>query len=791
VTRHGPRRVRTAVVRYGRLGFLFGLLFPLGSLLVLVALGRWPAGQALIPGLLQLHLVEPLLYVIDSAPFFLGLFAAFAGTRRDGASRQYRELFDLHPTAMWVFDPSTRRILAVNDAAIRRYRFSREEFRALTIDALCVAAAAEPADLTSGSTPESAALPRSMRHCTKHGETFDVELRGHAMQFAGVPAQLVVAEDVTASRIAEEALKQSEAKFRAIFDHAAIGMGMLDENGYFIEANSAYQKLVGYSFEELQHTRASEMSPPEEAIITRGPVRAIQAGLQQSATVEKHMIRKDGSRILCELTVSGVPRPGGKTGILGMLQDISRRRQLEADFAYRSRHDVLTGLANRAHLVERATKALASAATAPERVAVIFVDLDGFKAINDSLGHEQGNVLLGVIAARLLDATRGSDTVARLDGDEFAVLLQNVDTDEFAAIVARRILQCVALPVVLGDGEIVVTASIGVARGRGGDDAVALIRDADLATYEAKRSGTGRMQLFVPEMHRARSDRLTLESDLRRAVEENQLTIAYQPILHLATGRLVGAEALLRWTHPTRGPIGPAEFVPVAERLGLITELGAWVLHEACRQSAAWTREWGETPSIWSGSAASGDDDAAAFYLSVNASGYQLQDDGIVSTVANALARSSVDPRGLVLEITESVVMHDVEATVSRLHALRKLGIRLAIDDFGTGYSSLGYLQQLPIDLLKIDRSFVRGLGTNGHSASLVRTVLALATMLDVTCVAEGVEEPTQRDFLRTLGCHYAQGFLYSPAVGPAELTRLRLRFAEGCGRALVARPDA
>jgi diguanylate cyclase (GGDEF)-like protein len=455
---------------------------------------------------------------------------------------------------------------------------------------------------------------------------------------------------------------------------------------------------------------------------------------------------------------------GGRRARLVLVEDVTERRRLEAELTHQAYHDALTGLANRARFSERVGVALARPGRRPEEVAVLFLDVDHFKAVNDSLGHEAGDVLLRAVAQRLLEATRGSDTVARLGGDEFAVLLENVRTDHDAVIVAERILAAMRPGVALGrpdaegDGAraVRVGTSVGIARARGGEEADALLRHADLAMYTAKRDGRGRFALFEPAMHAAAVERLELDADLRASLERleaapsrasdggdgHDFHLVYQPVVELATGRVVAAEALLRWRHAQRGLVPPAVFIPVAEETGLIGSLGRWVLEAACRQAAA----WGDRGPV----------------VSVNLSGRQLDDPALVAGVEGALAAAGLAPRRLTLEITESVVMRRTDATLERLRALKALGVRLAIDDFGTGYSSLSYLQRFPVDVLKIDKSFVDGVASEAHDAALARTIVALGTTLGLRTVAEGIETEDQQAALLALGCTYGQGYFFA-----------------------------
>ncbi|HEY0970322.1 MAG TPA: EAL domain-containing protein [Gemmatimonadales bacterium] len=442
---------------------------------------------------------------------------------------------------------------------------------------------------------------------------------------------------------------------------------------------------------------------------------------------------------------------------------IDERQRIEAQLAHQAFHDPLTGLANRVRFRERVEHALQRAGRNCERVTVLFIDLDGFKRVNDSLGHAAGDHMLVQVTDRLLNATRGCDTVARLGGDEFAVLLENVrDTDD-AVRVADRIINSLRSPLRLELAEVVVGASIGVARADAGGDvesvsarADALLRDADVAMYRAKAQGAGSYEIFAPHMHAVARERLALEAELRHAVESERLRLAYQPIVELRDGRVTGVEALARWDHPVRGQVTPDVFIPVAEESGLIIPLGRWVLREACRQAAGWLPIVGE-----------------GFTVSVNVSGRQLQHPTLVHDVKDALASSGLPASALVLEITETALVQDAPSVTRRLGELKELGVRIAIDDFGTGYSSLGYLQRLPVDVLKIDRTFITNVGGEGHDTALARTILALGDTLSLRCVAEGIEDAHQHAHLRELGCELGQGFLFSRPVSAEEVEGL------------------
>ncbi len=417
-------------------------------------------------------------------------------------------------------------------------------------------------------------------------------------------------------------------------------------------------------------------------------------------------------------------------------------------------HDALTGLPNRTLLTSHLKLAVEHAKRRPEYLfAVLFLDLDRFKVVNDSLGHLAGDQLLVQLARRLEECIRTTDTVSRLGGDEFALLLSDIEDYTDASRVAERIQSELARPFRLGGHEVYTSASIGITLSATGySDPESILRDADTVMYRAKANGKARHELFDEAMHARAVALLRTETDLRRAVERDEFRVVYQPILSLLTGEVAGFEALVRWQHPERGTVAPSEFIPVAEETGLIVEIGLRVLTESCRQLREWQERGLASPSL---------------HVSVNLSGKQFAQTGLAASVAEALTRAGLDPRCLRLEITESVIMGNAEATCATLASLRALGIGVSIDDFGTGYSSLSYLHRFPVDTLKVDRSFISRMGQPDENGEIVRTIVTLACNLGMGVVAEGVETGRQRDLLRELGCEYAQGYLFSRPLDP------------------------
>jgi diguanylate cyclase (GGDEF)-like protein len=444
------------------------------------------------------------------------------------------------------------------------------------------------------------------------------------------------------------------------------------------------------------------------------------------------------------LTTAGVAAGSLTLGLvlLVVLRVIPLRlmRDALARAAYLSAHDQLTGLPNRGLLADRLELALAARQPAGMKVAMLCLDLDRFKEVNDTLGHAAGDALLRVVTGRLRDCLREGDTLARIGGDEFAVIQPSASQPRGAEVLAGRLIEVLREPVTIDGQQIFVGLSIGIALSAPGVDAAELRKQADVALYRAKAAGRGRFCFFVPEMNASLQRRRTMENDLRSALANGELHAHYQPQIDVASGKVVGAEALMRWTRPGHGPVPPALFIPVAEETGLIVSLGAWILGEACREAATWP---------------------APMHVAVNVSPVQFRFAGFVDTVREALAQSGLDPHRLELEVTEGILLNDTEETLVILAQLRELGVRLAMDDFGTGYSSLGYLQKFRFDKIKIDRSFVRNLGVDRNAAAIVCAVVGMCDALGMSTNAEGVENQDQVEMLRTHGCREAQGYFY------------------------------
>ena len=609
---------------------------------------------------------------------------------------------------------------------------------------------------------------------------------GGVLIFVAAVTTLVLLRQFLATRenvrlLGERATRDSEARFRAVVQHASDIITVVDAGGRVRYASPAIERVLQLDPARVVGAPLVEQVHPDDVPHAAESLALAATRPGSTGPVSLRLRRDDGAWRTMDCVMTNLLHEPTVAGLVVTARDVTERAELEARLAHQAFHDPLTGLANRTLLRDRVRHSLARQERRPDRVAVLFLDLDDFKTVNDSLGHAAGDRLLCTVAERLLNATRGCDTVARLGGDEFAVLLDATRGDEDAIAVAGRVLVALTAPIQLDGAEVAVAASIGIARAGDDDGADELLRNADVAMYRAKQRGKSGYEIFAPEMHAALLDRLALEADLRRALADGtceEFRVHYQPIVRLAEGRISGMEALVRWQHPRRGLVAPADFIPSAESTGLIVPLGRWVLGEACRQMVRWQERGAVAP------------DGAALTLTVNLSGRQLQHPDLVRDVADALAASGLVPSSLVLEITETVIMRDTEANLATLHALRALGVRLAIDDFGTGYSSLAYLKRFPIDILKIDKAFVDGVGRGGSEAALARTIVALGDTLALRCVAEGIEMDEQREHLQSIGCEFGQGYLFARPLAP-ELADAALFGVLDAGHVGAAPPAA
>jgi diguanylate cyclase (GGDEF)-like protein/PAS domain S-box-containing protein len=568
--------------------------------------------------------------------------------------------------------------------------------------------------------------------------------------------------------------RQSEARFRSLVAHSSDLITVLDANGDVVYQSPSIERVLGYHVDEIEGTRFDRLlSPPDRQRLAE-IVGGIADESPETRALECTIGHRDGRWLQFEVQCTNLLQDEHLRGIVLNSRDVSERKAFEDQLAHQAFHDPVTNLANRALFSDRVQHALVRAQRAAATVAVMFIDLDDFKTVNDSLGHPAGDRVLCSVAQRLTATVRPTDTVARFGGDEFAVLLDGVQDSSDAADAAMRVIRSIESAVEIDGKQVFPRASVGICLVT--PDVVApsaeeLLRNADVAMYMAKRDSKGSYRVFEPAMHERVLERLELRSDLQRAIESDQLEVHYQPVVRLEQGEIYGVEALLRWRHPTRGLIQPDQFIPLAEETGLIIPIGRWVLQKACAKGAAL---WEQFPR------------QRGLTISVNLSVRQLQSETIVSDVKGALASSTLPPEALVLEITESVMLADAELAVQRLKDLKALGVRLAMDDFGTGYSSLSYLGSFPVDILKMDRSFL----ASRENDALAAAIIALGENLTLEVVAEGIEHPEQAASLQDLGCNLGQGFLFARPLDEAALAAY-LSEADKIGSLLDAHPDA
>jgi len=551
-------------------------------------------------------------------------------------------------------------------------------------------------------------------------------------------------------------LEDSEERCRSLVQNSSDAVLVIDPACTIHYASDVAERVFGITPADLLGTSIMDLVASQDTSRLRNfPVRGGDT-FEHDTPIIWLMRHPDGSPRFIESVGSNRTDDTAVGGIVINSRDVTDRREMELMLEHRAFHDTLTDLANRALFENRVDHALTMIPRTEGMAAVLLVDLDDFKTVNDSLGHQAGDALLVEIAKRLRSALRTGDTAARLGGDEFAVLVESCDGIDEVESLARRIRELIGESIVIEDHELVVQSSIGIATSaREGSTATSMLRDADVAMYAAKGRGGAGWAVYEPSMNELASQRLGLITDLHRAIEKDELSLAYQPIVDLPTGRIAGMEALLRWHHPERGMVSPLVFIALAEETGQIREIGAWVLDTATRQMAAWVDE------------ISGLDDIR---LAVNVSIRQFEDAGFSTLVADTLRRHGLDGRHLTLEVTEHALARDQDAVRTQMAGLKSLGVTLAIDDFGTGYSSLAYLANLPIDVVKIDRGFVEGLRHGHRDLRIAEMIVRIGESLQLTTVAEGVEDEAQQELLRELGCANAQGFYYSRPTSPDDM---------------------
>ena len=679
--------------------------------------------------------------------------------------RRFRMALDSSIDAVYLVDRDQMRIIDANETALATLGYTHEELLRLG-----------PQDLK----PDDGELDRINRrfdevirsesktgilrsvHQRKDGTRLPVEVYLRAVQSEGRQLLVAVVRDITERLKGEAVLRESEKRFRVAFNQAAVGLAHVAPDGRWLMVNRKLAEIVGYTTQELLEMSFQDITHPEDLVGDWAVVRRMIDGEAEEKTWEKRYRHKNGYYIWVNLTTSIVRDEEGNPRYFStVIEDISRRKQIEEELLHVANYDALTNLPNRSLLLDRLSQALVFANRAGSQVAVMLIDLDRFKNINDSLGHDVGDKIIVEVARRLAFAVRAGDTIARIGGDEFVVIWPDIANENAAAIMAQQILEALSRPMTMQGHEFYPTGSIGISMfPRDGHDGQTLLKNADTAMYRAKDAGRNNFQFYAHEMNSRALDRLKLESGLRRALERGEFMLHYQPQMELSGGRIIGVEALLRWQPPGQAMVYPGDFIPVAEDTGLIVPIGEWVLRTACVQACAW-RGRGELPPL---------------KMAVNLSARQFKQQDIVKTVSRVLEETGCRPQWLELEITESVIMESPEAAAEILQKLSDMGVHLSIDDFGTGYSSLSYLKRFPIDSLKIDRSFVRDITTDADDAAIAKAVIALAHSLKMKVIAEGVETLEQLEFLRAQRCDQVQGYYLSRPVPVDQIEKLIAR---------------
>jgi diguanylate cyclase (GGDEF)-like protein/PAS domain S-box-containing protein len=703
---------------------------------------------------------------------------------------RYRELLEAAPDAMVIADPQGR-IVLVNAKTERMFGYCRDKLIGQLIEILIPE---QSRDKHKQERQGYAASPhtRSMNNglelsaVRKDKSEFPVEISLSPMETPEGTLVIAAVRDITMRKASEkllvrmdgryrELLKAEEALFvekeRAQVTLSSIGDAVIctDISGNISYLNPVAERMTGWSLPEAATRPMTEVFRIQDGAALETNLNPMKAAVTQNRIIHLPsnciLIRRDGVEIPIEDSVAPIhDREGHATGAVIVFRDVSVARAMASEMAHSAQHDFLTSLPNRMLLNDRINQAIAAAARHTKKVAVLFLDLDGFKHINDSLGHAIGDELLQSVAKRLVDCVRASDTVSRQGGDEFVILLSEVTDSDNGAITARRILQSVSEAHSIKQHDLHITASIGLSAYPGdGQDAETLIKNADTAMYQAKANGRESYKFFKPAMNVRAVERQSIEESLRRALERNEFALHYQPKVNLKTGDITGAEALIRWTHPTRGSVSPIQFISVAEDCGMIVPIGHWVLRESCRQARAWVEA-----GLPLGT------------MAVNISAVEFRHENFLEGIFSILEETGMDPKLLELELTESVLMKRAESTQSILSTLRERGIQLAIDDFGTGYSSLSYLRKFPVDSLKIDQSFIRQITTDPGETTIVTAVIDMSRSLKLRVVAEGVETKEELAFLRAHQCEEAQGYFFSRPVPPSQFaTMLKTGIAE------------
>ncbi|YBV95512.1 EAL domain-containing protein [Phyllobacteriaceae bacterium JZ32] len=662
----------------------------------------------------------------------------------------FRVLFTTHPTPMWVYDPQTLQFLIINQAAVQLYGYDREQFRQLTV--LDIRPPAERERMLEAIREKSDLdRPQRWQHLKADGEIIDVLTYGRQVRFRGRDAVLAIVQDRTEVSEAYRQVHHTRSLLDNLVSNLPLGVFVKDmeDDGRYVLFNEAAGEISGRTPAEVLGKTTGAIFPRREAIRLN---RQDQVAMRRSEvlSLEQKIVRPDGQTRIIRTIKRRIPANDGARPryLIGLSEDVTEKREILSRIEHVAMHDALTGLPNRAYFTSHVGKLLKKEHEA-EPFALLYLDVDHFKQVNDSIGHPAGDRLLREVAARLSKLISPDDFIARIDGDEFALVFMDGDVTEIS-IFAEKLMAAFAEPFRLDDNEEYVCCSIGIALApKHGDEVDLLLRNADLALHTAKADGRSTFRFYEHSMRLAAEKRHIMTLELRQALNEGQFELYYQPIFTLADDSISGFEALIRWRHPQRGMISPAEFIPVAEETGLIAGIGQWVLREACMTAARWPK---------------------SVKISVNLSPAQFGQAGLLDSVMTALEEAGLEPHRLELEITESVFLSNSRQNIQLLYSLRELGVRIAMDDFGTGYSSLSYLRSFPFDKIKIDRSFVSGIEVDTRNLAIIQAVAVLGAGFNITTTAEGVETAQQLHRLKNEQFGEVQGFLTGRPMPASEV---------------------
>ncbi len=676
------------------------------------------------------------------------------------AQEQYQTLFQSSPVPTFICDTRKWRVLEVNEAAAREYGYSREELLKMTLLDLGLPEDAERVTETLMALGPTSGEVGSWRHRKRDGTAIEAEMVSFRIQFARQQARVVIARDVTRRKHTHEVMWRDLERFglasRATSD-AMLDWDLVTDQ---LWRSENYEQLFGHGDSEAGTNMAAwfEHIHPNDRARVQEQLLALIKSADNQWSDEFRLVRADRNvvHVFARGHVSRA-EDGSARRMNGVLQDITERKEQEERTRFLADHDELTELPNRSLFRQALNKALQRAERSGKMLSVLFFDLDRFKNINDSLGHDAGDEVLRTVAERLAACVRKIDMVARFGGDEFAVLTEGLTTEDQASTVARKILETLSKPMILAGRQYRPAASIGISTyPTDGRDVQSLLKNADIAMYRAKEEGRGTFQFYSETLNTHSVQRLEFESNLSNALNNREFVLYYQPKVDLATGRITGLEALIRWISPQLGFVSPGDFISIAEETGLIVPLGRWVAQTACVQNRAWQK--GGLPQV---------------RIAINISARQMADKGLVQFISETVRNTGLTVDSLELEITESAVMSNQEHAEKVLNELKSLGFHLTMDDFGTGYSSLAYLKRFPFDSVKIDQSFVRGIPESRDDGAIVEAIIAMARSLQLKVVAEGVETKEQFDFLRKLGCDQIQGYYFSKPIPSNEVVKL------------------